>query len=280
MDKILLVDGSNLLFQMFYGMPARIVGKSGQPVHGTLGFLGALLKVIRMREPTHVLVLFDGEHENPRTQLDASYKSNRPDFSEVAKEEAPFSQLPDICRCLEYLHLACLETEDCEADDLIASYAIACGNTMQVEIVSHDSDLFQLIAPNVSVLRYRGKLTQCYDEAVLVEKLGVQPQQYAEFKALTGDTSDNIPGVPHVGPKTAAKLLCEFGTLENLMANLERVHGSSLREALLENKERIRKNKALIRLDGSVPCPISVDSLAYIPVEKSSVQILRELDIL
>lgn len=280
MEKLLLVDGSNLLFQMFYGMPARIAGKRGQPVHGTLGFLGALLKVIRMREPTHVLVLFDGEHENPRTQLDENYKANRPDYTEVAEEETPFSQLSDIYCCLEYLRIAYHETTDCEADDLIASYSKACGNTMQVEIMSHDSDLFQLINSNVSVLRYRGKLTQCYDEAVLYEKLGVKPAQYAEFKSLTGDTSDNIPGVPHVGPKTAAKLLHEFGSLENFLVNLDSVHRSSLREALFENRERILKNKALIQLDGSAPCPLSIDSLVYTPVEKSSVQILRELDIL
>lgn len=280
MKKLLLVDGSNLLFQMFYGMPARIVGKRGQPVHGTLGFLGALLKAIRMREPTHVLVLFDGEHENMRTQLDANYKSNRPDFTEVAEEETPFSQLPDIYRCLEHLHIAYFETTDCEADDLIASYAIACGHTMQVEIMSHDSDLFQLISSHVSVLRYRGKLTQCYDEALLFEKLGVKPEQYAEFKSLTGDASDNIPGVPHVGPKTAAKLLREYGTLENLLDNLESVHGSALQKSLLESKERIRKNKALIQLNGSAPCPLPIDTLVYIPVEKSSVQILRELDVL
>lgn len=280
MEKILLVDGSNLLFQMFYGMPARIVGKRGQPVHGVLGFLGAMLKVVRMREPTHVLILFDGEHENMRTQLDANYKANRPDFTEVAEEETPFSQLPDIYRCLEYLHIAYFETTDCEADDLIASYAIACGRTMQVEIMSHDSDLFQLISSRVSVLRYRGKLTQFYDEALLFEKLGVKPEQYAAFKSLTGDASDNIPGVPHVGPKTAAKLLHEFGTLENLFDKLESVHESSLREALLESRERIRKNKALIQLDDSSPCPLTINTLAYTPVGKSSVQILRELDIL
>ena len=89
MDRLLLVDGSNLLFQMFYGMPARIPGRDGRPVHGTLGFTGALLRVLRMRVPTHCAVFFDGEHENPRKALDEAYKANRPDFSHMEEQETP-----------------------------------------------------------------------------------------------------------------------------------------------------------------------------------------------
>lgn len=91
MDKLLLVDGSNLLFQMFFGMPARIVGSEGKAIQGTLGFVGALLKIIRMVAPTHMLVIFDGEHENSRCELDADYKANRIDYGTVSEEENPFS---------------------------------------------------------------------------------------------------------------------------------------------------------------------------------------------
>ena len=91
MDKLLLVDGSNLLFQMFFGMPARIVNKSGRAIHGTMGFIGAFLKIIRMTKPTHIAVLFDGEHENARVELNADYKANRIDYNEVPEEENPFS---------------------------------------------------------------------------------------------------------------------------------------------------------------------------------------------
>ena len=91
MDKLLIVDGSNLLFQMFYGMPARIVGADGKAIQGTLGFVGALLKIIRMTAPTHVLVVFDGECENPRRELDEDYKGNRPDYSQLPEEDTPFS---------------------------------------------------------------------------------------------------------------------------------------------------------------------------------------------
>ena len=90
MQKLLIVDGSNLLFQMFYGMPARIVGKSGRPVHGTIGFVGALMKIIRMVRPTHAVVLFDGEHENPRAALDPAYKANRVDYSQWRRTKRRF----------------------------------------------------------------------------------------------------------------------------------------------------------------------------------------------
>ena len=106
MDKLLVVDGSNLLFQMFYGMPTRIVGKHGKSIHGTLGFIGALLKIIKMTAPTHVVVLFDGACHNERCDLNADYKANRPDYSQMAEEETPFCQLPDIFKALEYLGIS------------------------------------------------------------------------------------------------------------------------------------------------------------------------------
>ena len=124
MAKLLLIDGSNLLFQMFFGMPARIFGADGRAIQGTLGFVGALLKIIRMMSPTHVLVVFDGEHENARADLDEAYKANRPDFSAVSEEENPYSQLGDIYRALDYLQIKYFETTDCEADDVIAGYAL------------------------------------------------------------------------------------------------------------------------------------------------------------
>ena len=103
MNKLLLVDGSNLLFQMFFGMPARILNRSGKAIHGTIGFVGALLKIIRMTNPTHIAVLFDGEHENERKTLNGDYKANRIDYSEVPEAENPFSQLPDIYAALDRL---------------------------------------------------------------------------------------------------------------------------------------------------------------------------------
>ena len=124
MNRLLLVDGSNLLFQMFFGMPARIVNKQGKAIQGTLGFVGALLKIIRKTQPTHIAVLFDGEHENDRSRINADYKANRADYSQVSEEENPFSQLPDVYTALDFLQIEHAETEDCETDDWIAGYAL------------------------------------------------------------------------------------------------------------------------------------------------------------
>lgn len=103
MNRLLIVDGSNLLFQMFFGMPARIVNEQRQVIQGILGFVGALLKITRRTEPTHIVVLFDGEHENERSTLDSDYKANRVDYSETPEEETPFSQLLDVYAALDYL---------------------------------------------------------------------------------------------------------------------------------------------------------------------------------
>ena len=176
MNKLLLVDGSNLLFQMFFGMPARIINHQGKAIQGTLGFVGALLKIIRMTEPTHVAVIFDGDHENSRSGLDPDYKANRTDYSQVPEEENPFIQYPDICRALDILGISHTEAITCEADDLLAAYAINSPSEMQVVISSFDSDLFQLISPRVSVLRYRGEKTVICDEKYMTDKFSISPR--------------------------------------------------------------------------------------------------------
>lgn len=131
-----------MLFQMFFGMPARIVNAEGKAIQGTLGFVGALLKIIRRVQPTHLVVLFDGECENKRLELDAEYKANRPDYSQMPEEENPYSQLPDIYKALDYLGIRYMETSTCETDDVIAGYTLAYGSDCEIVISSFDSDFF------------------------------------------------------------------------------------------------------------------------------------------
>ena len=194
MKRLLIIDGSNLLFQMFFGMPARIINEKGKAIQGTLGFIGALLKIIRKTNPTHIAVLFDGEHENERTALNADYKANRIDYSQTPEEETPFSQLPDVYTALDYLKIKYTETATCETDDLIAGYALTYGQDTEIIISSFDSDFFQLITDKVSVLRYRGDNSILCDADYIRNKYNIAPSQYADFKSLTGDTSDNIKG--------------------------------------------------------------------------------------
>ena len=263
MNKILIVDGHNLLFQMFFGMPARIINKDGKAIQGTLGFVGALLKIIKMVKPTHTVVLFDGERHNPRTDLDENYKANRMDYDNVPDDENPFTQLSDIYNALDFLGLKYCETTVCETDDVIAAYALKYGAKNEIVISSFDSDFFQLINENVKVLRYRGDNTQIYDVNFFKEKFGILPQLYADYKSLTGDTADNIKGADKIGPKTAAALVNEFGSLENIIANCDKIAKPSIKKSVLENSERIRLNYKLIKLCDCAELPFSLDEIKY-----------------
>ncbi|MBQ2265902.1 MAG: flap endonuclease, partial [Clostridia bacterium] len=256
-------DGHNLLFQMFFGMPARIINKDGKAIQGTLGFVGALLKIIKMVKPTHTVVLFDGERHNPRTDLDENYKANRMDYDNVPDDENPFTQLSDIYNALDFLGLKHTETTVCETDDVIAAYALKYGAKNEIVISSFDSDFFQLINENVKVLRYRGDNTQIYDVNFFKEKFGILPQLYADYKSLTGDTADNIKGADKIGPKTAAALVNEFGSLENIIANCDKIAKPSVKKSVLENSERIRLNYKLIKLCNCAELPFSFDEIKY-----------------
>lgn len=263
MNKLLLVDGSNLLFQMFFGMPARIVNEQGKAIQGTLGFVGALLKIIRMTSPTHIAILFDGEHENNRAALDPEYKANRIDYSEVSEDETPFSQLPDVYAALDYLQIKHAETTVCETDDWIAAYTLTYGYENEIIISSFDSDFFQLITDKVSVLRYRGDKTVICTPDYIRNKLGIEPAQYADFKSLTGDVSDNIKGADKVGPKTAVSLLNEFGNLKGILENAENIKRVPIRESINRNVERLKTNYKMIKLDNTVSLPFTFNELVY-----------------
>ena len=289
MQKILLVDGSNLLFQMFFGMPARIINEQGKAIQGTLGFVGALLKIIRRISPTHVAVLFDGESHNPRVDLDADYKSNREDYSQVAEEENPFSQLPDIYDALDFLGICHAETEDCETDDWMAGYvkkytamgadAVSATKIPEIVISSFDSDFFQLISDKVTILRYRGDNSVLCDTAYLREKLGVASERYADFKALTGDAADNIKGADKVGLKTAAQLVNEFGGLEEILARAEEIKKPSVRESIRRDAERLRKNFRLIKLDGVEDLPFMLEEMAWTDSGVTTTEVLKGIGV-
>ena len=263
MNRLLIVDGSNLLFQMFFGMPSRIINSEGKAIQGTLGFVGALLKIIRRTEPTHIAVLFDGEHENERTELNADYKANRVDYSQTPEEDSPFSQLLDVYAALDYMGIKHTETTVCETDDWIAGYAHTYGDNTEVIVASFDSDFFQLITENVSILRYRGDNTVICTPAYLREKFGIEPSQYADFKSLTGDASDNIKGADKVGPKTVFSWVSEFGNVDNISLNAKAIKKPSRRESIIRNADRLRTNYNLIKLEGTVPLPFTIEELPY-----------------
>ena len=263
MKRFLIVDGSNLLFQMFFGMPARIVNEKGKAIQGTLGFIGALLKIIRMVNPTHIAVIFDGEHQNSCAALNTDYKANRINYSEMPEAKNPFSQLEDVYSALDFMGISHTETTVCEADDIIAGYALTFGDEAEIIISSFDSDFFQLITNNVSVLRYRGKNTIICNPQYIKEKFGIAPEQYADFKALVGDNADNIKGADKIGIKTAAWMLNTFGTLDNILMNAQHITKPSIKESIIRNAEKLKINYKIIKLGNTVKLPFDFCKLEY-----------------
>lgn len=263
MKRLLLIDGSNLLFQMFYGMPSRIVNDRGKAIHGTLRFVGALLKIIRKVNPDYLFVIFDGEHENSRTAVDLNYKAQRTDYGKMPEEENPFSQICDVYAALDFMGVKHFETTDCESDDLIAGYALEFVKNAEIIISSLDSDFFQLISDKISVLRYRGEKTVIYTPEYIKEKFNIVPEQYADFKALVGDKSDNIKGAEKIGLKTAATLLNEFGSLEEIILGAESIKKPSVRDSVIKNTDKLRANYKIIKLGGYASQPYALDELEY-----------------
>lgn len=261
--KLLIVDGHNLLFQMFFGMPARIINKDGIAIQGVLGFVGALNKILDMTKPTHVVVLFDSEQHNERKEIVEEYKANRIDYADVPEEENPFSQLKYVYEALDFMSIKHTEVVGYETDDVIASYAIKYGGDMPCVISSWDSDYFQLINAQVNVLRYRGKTTTLCDVEFIRNKFGIEPEVYADFKSLTGDKADNIKGADKVGVKTAAKLLNQFGNLKNVLDHAEEIVKPSIQKSIIENSNRLRKNYQVIKLTDRAEIPFVLDRLEY-----------------
>ncbi len=280
MNKILLIDGHNLLFQMFFGMPSRITNKEGRGIWGVIGFVGALRKIIAMTRPTHLAVLFDGQHKNERKEINQDYKANRIDYSEVEEDENPFSQLPDIYRALDILNIPHIETEDCEVDDWMAGYAEKYGSDNEIVISSFDSDFFQLISSNVKILRYRGDCSVLCDESYLYDKFGIPPCRYAEFKSLVGDSADNIRGAEKIGPKTARELLAAYGSLEGIIENSDKIPRSCISSSISSCKDRLRDNLRIIKLGRRDELPFELSELEYKTNSFSTNQVLFEIGLL
>ena len=279
MNRLLIIDGHNLLFQMFFGMPSSIPASDGSDIRGVVGFIGAVNRLIEMINPTRLLVMFDGERENPRKALCEEYKANRPDYSALPDCETPFTQLPKIYAALDYMGVLHTETTDCETDDVIASYAVNYGKENEVYISSFDSDYFQLINENVRVIRYRGASTVICDEEYVKAKYGVEPALYLDFKCLVGDTSDNVAGVRGIGPKTAAKIVNQLGDLQSIKEKYTELGKEKLISTIEESRELLDRNYALIRLDGSAAMPYALDELRFENPRLRTMDIIRGIGV-
>ncbi len=260
-ERLLLIDGHNLLFRMFYGIPDEYYTSGGVKFNAVYGFVSALSKVIDMLRPSHMLTAFDSQECGNRRELDSAYKANRPDFSDAEPNECPFTQLPAIYEMLEGMRIPFAEIHGCEADDVISSYVVEYGQQMNVIIMSTDKDYWQLITDRVSILNYKGYDSTLVTPETVFTKFGVHPKQFADFKCLVGDKSDNIIGVSGIGPKRAAELLSKYESIDGIYDNLDMIERAATKKALDESRERLELNKRLITLSGDSPLPYDVELL-------------------
>src|SRR4051794_13833510 len=259
-DHVFLVDGSSYIFRAYHALPPLTRKSDGLQVNAVLGFCNMLWKLLRdMKpedQPTHLAVVFDKSQHTFRNELYADYKAHRP--------PAPDDLIPQfgfIRHAVHAFDLPCLEQAGFEADDLIATYVRqACAIGASATIVSSDKDLMQLV--NDCVVMYDTMKDKKIGIPEVIEKFGVPPEKVIEVQSLIGDSTDNVPGVPGIGVKTAAQLISEYGDLETLLARAGEIKQDKRREALVNNAEAARLSKQLVTLDQNVPLEVPIADLA------------------
>ncbi|WP_051139642.1 DNA polymerase I [Aestuariimicrobium kwangyangense] len=256
--RLLLIDGHSIAYRAFFALPVENFSTStGQHTNAVYGFTSMLINVLRDEQPTHVAVAFDRSRQTFRTEQYAEYKANR------SKSPEEFTgQVQLIKEVLDALNIVHLDREGYEADDLIASMAKQLAGSADVYICTGDRDSLQLVNDHVTVLYPRKGVSDLarMTPVAIEEKYFVTPARYAELAALVGETSDNLPGVPGVGPKTAAKWIAQFDGLENIVARAEQIPGKA-GESLRAHLDDVVRNRRLNALVEDLELPFGLDEL-------------------
>lgn len=267
---LLLIDGHSLAFRAFFALnPENFKNQAGQHTNAVHGFISMLLNILEGEKPTHLCVAFDVSRESFRTKELPEYKGTR---GETPEEFIGQTEL--LVEALAAMNITSVSREMYEADDLIASLAkIGEDNGMRVLVVSGDRDTFQLITEHTTVLYpVKGVMNLArMDDAAVVEKYGIHARQYPELAALVGETSDNLKGIPGVGPKTAAKWIQQYGSLEAILENAEEIPGK-VGESLREHQELAVRNRRLNHLVRDLEFDFTVEQLELGPVNEAQVK--------
>jgi len=276
-DHIFLVDGSGYIFRAYHALPPLNRKSDGLQVNAVLGFCNMLWKLLRDmpddNRPTHLAIIFDKSEVTFRNKIYPEYKAHRP--------PAPDDLIPQFALIREAVRafdLPCLEQGGFEADDLIATYAREAGERgATTTIVSSDKDLMQLVTDKV--VMYDTMKDRRIGIPEVIEKFGVPPEKVVEVQALAGDSTDNVPGVPGIGIKTAAQLIVEYGDLEQLLFRATEIKQPKRREALIENAEKARISRQLVLLDDKVELEVPLDDLAvHEPDARKLVAFLKAME--
>ena len=279
-DHFYLIDGSGYIFRAYYALPPLSRKSDGMPTGAVNGFCNMLFKLLEdskskenLQKPTHFAVIFDSARKNFRNEIYKDYKANRSD--------APDDLIPQfdfIRKSVMAFNLPSVELINYEADDLIATYTeqiLKIG--AKVTIVSSDKDLMQLFSKNVRI--YDPMKNKFLGEEDVIKKFGVKSDKVIDVQSLAGDTSDNVPGVPGIGVKTAAELINKYGNLEKLLSKAHEIKQNKRRETILENKDKALISKKLVTLKKDVPIKIKLDDFVIKNIDKDKLyEFLREME--
>ena len=279
-DHFYLIDGSGYIFRAYYALPPLSRKSDGLPTGAVSGFCSMLFKLLEdsrsddsAHKPTHFAVIFDSAKKNFRNEIYSEYKANR---TETPEDLIP--QFDYIRKAVKAFSLPSIELINYEADDLLATYAkeiVAAG--AKVTVISSDKDLMQLVSEKIRL--YDPMKNKVLGEKEVFEKFGVKPNQVIDVQSLAGDPSDNIPGVPGIGVKTAAELINKYKTLEVLLKNIKEIPQNKRRETLLANKDKAVLSKKLVTLKNDVPVKEKPESFIMRSVDKEKLfNFLREME--
>ena len=253
-DHFYLIDGSGYIFRAYYALPPLSRKSDGLPTGAVSGFCSMLFKLLEdaradnsNEKPTHFAVIFDSARKNFRNEIYKDYKANR---SEAPEDLAP--QFEYIRKSVKAFNLPSIELENYEADDLIATYSKQISKLgAKVTVISSDKDLMQLVSKDIRL--YDPMKSKVIGEKEVFEKFGVKPNQVIDVQSLAGDSSDNIPGVPGIGIKTAAELINKYNDLDTLLKKASEIKQNKRRQTLLENQDKALLSKKLVTLKSDVP---------------------------
>ena len=274
-DKFLVIDGSSLIHRAFFALPP-LMTKQGLHTGAVYGLCNMLLKLLGDLQPAYMAVAFDKSRKTFRTELYADYKGQRkPTPSELSE------QFPLAMKVLGTMGIPTLELDNYEADDIIGTFAVHAPEDVEVIIVTGDRDELQLVDTRTKVYYTKRGISdiQIFDEAEFAANYeGLVPKQLIELKGLMGDTSDNIPGVPGVGPKTALKLIKEYGDVETVLKNIDKVSGKALKAKLADNKESALLSKKLATICTEAPVDTDIAKYALAPLREEARTLLQDLE--
>lgn len=260
MNTLLLIDGNAVMHRAFHAIPP-FKTKQGIPTNVLYGFFSMLHKAVVDFSPSHVVVCFDTPKPTFRNKLFKKYQAQRPKI-----DDDFIVQIPTVKEALDRAGVIHLEKDGYEADDLLGTIAEHYNkNDIKVLVLSGDKDILQLVKGNVYVVSPQGGISNMtiYDRSEVQKKLGVTPEEIPDYKALAGDPADNYPGAKGIGPKTAANLIKQFGSVENIYRNLDKVESPKIKQILSEKKDSVLLGKKLAKIITDVKIEFAIDKTKY-----------------